>query len=156
MRFLFLFALLSSISFTAADHARADVSLLGNDGVALQIDGALDPTAEAIADADRRSMSATALYVSSTVLLATSAAGLLFGIPFAAVGALGSPGLAVGGIVLAAFGGLTFIGHVITMVLAVCYDVGSGARRRAAEEGRVALRATGGPGDVGAGLALDF
>lgn len=156
MRFLFLFALLSSISFTTV-HARADVSLLGDDGVALQIDGALDPT-EAIADADRRSVSATALYVSSTVLLVTGAAGLVFGIPFIGLGGgLSSPGLAIAGVALVGLGGLTFIGHVITMVLAVCYDVGSGARRRAIEETTAPdLLLTGGPGDVGAGLALAF
>jgi hypothetical protein len=120
----------------------------------LVLDTSVDPEAQAaLADIERRSASATALYVSSIVLLGTGAlggaVGLALGFGLSSIDVLGL--LWVGA-------GVALLGHLITMVVAICLDVGSGARRRALEAAHpeLGVRVTGGPGDVGLGLGVDF
>ena len=110
-----------------------------------------------LADIHRRSRSATALYISSFVLLGTGVGGMVFGTVLLVAGSFGG---STGGAGAALFvgGGVVTLGHVITLALAIAYDVGSGSRRDSLYRDHPELRArlTGGPGDVGLGLALDF
>jgi hypothetical protein len=74
-------------------------------------------------DIERRSELATALYISSFVHLGGALAGLIGAIP---VGIQSASGLyAMIGVSIA-----SFVGHVVTLSVAIHFDVTSGARRR--------------------------
>ena len=108
-------------------------------------------------DINRRSSVATALYISSSVLLATGGAGVVIGAVLIVGGSFGGSTGAAGAVLFGA-GALALVGHVITLAVAISYDVGSTNRRDAFRRAYPDLQArlTSGPGDAGLGLALDF
>jgi len=111
---------------------------------------------EALADVNRRSDSAAALYASSGALFLTGAVGVVAG-PFLLLTATSvDDSQRSGGIALFVSGLLVLVGHAITLSWGIALDLGSGSRRESLERARPELRATGAPGDVGLGLALDF
>jgi hypothetical protein len=117
----------------------------------VELDGA-----QALADVNRRSESAAALYASSGALFLTGAAGVVAG-PFLLLTATSfDDAQRSAGIALSVLGLLVLVGHAITLSWGIALDLGSGARRERLERTHPELRATGGPGDVGLGLALDL
>ncbi|MBN8611120.1 MAG: hypothetical protein J0L92_11075 [Deltaproteobacteria bacterium] len=108
-------------------------------------------------DINRRSSVATALYISSSVLLATGGAGVVIGAVLIVGGSFGGSTGAAGAVLFGA-GALALVGHVITLAVAISYDVGSTNRRDAFRRAYPDLQArlTSGPGDAGLGFALDF
>lgn len=109
-----------------------------------------DGYAEALAYADGESRAAAWLYGSSIgMLLLGGGVGVLG----ALIAGLAAPAI---GLPMMGVGALGVLGHVVTFALAVSYDVGSSVRHERLASGRVALRVTGGAGDVGLGLALEF
>lgn len=112
---------------------------------------------EAMADIDRRGDSAAALYGSSVALLVTGVVGLTAG-PLIAMAAregdTTSPSVLIA---ISTIGYVCLLGHVITMITAISYDVGGSVRdRRLHEANPTLIRLTPGAGDVGLGFALDF
>lgn len=108
---------------------------------------------EALADVNRRSDSAAALYASSGGLFLTGAAGVVAG-PFLLVTSTSfDDAQRSAGIAVSVIGLLVLVGHAITLSWGIALDLGSGSRRERLES---PLRVTGGPGELGLGLALDF
>lgn len=112
---------------------------------------------EARADIDRRGDSAAALYGSSVALLVTGVVGLSTA-PIIAMAVREGDTFSAGTLItLQTIGYVCLLGHVITMITAISYDVGGSVRdRRLHDANPTLIRLTPGAGDVGLGVALDF
>ena len=109
--------------------------------------------------ADGESHAAATLYASSFIMLGVGAVTGVSGTFAFFVGVFGGDGPFVGaGIGLWGVGAAALLGHIVTLALAISYDVGSGVRHGRLEDRQagLAFRLTSGPGDVGLGAGLVF
>ncbi|MBX7197661.1 MAG: hypothetical protein K1X94_36785, partial [Sandaracinaceae bacterium] len=156
------FGTLSLGSRDARSGERTPATAFGDarDGLGLSIaNDSADSFSAELAYADGESHAAATLYASSFILLGVGAVTGVTGALSLFIGAFGGSGPMLGvGIALWGVGGVGLLGHIVTMALAISYDVGSGARHRSLEQrsAGVAFRVTSGPGDVGLGAALAF
>jgi hypothetical protein len=117
---------------------------------------ALDAAGEdlELADIDRRSSVASALYVSSVALGMSGIVGLL--VTSSLMIPPGTDTYGPEASVLVGVSALCLVGHVVTMVIAGGIDGGSAARRRRHAEASGVPQISAGPGDLGAGLRIPF
>jgi hypothetical protein len=100
---------------------------------------------------------ANALYVTSAIL-AVLGTGAIAGGMVDVISSIGRSSSSGAGAYLILTGAVLNIGHVVTMIIAACFDYGSGSHRRKLlrDHPELAFELSPGPGDAGLGLTLRF